>query len=524
MHHSTQTIEDPPNPSMIRQPSKWHWWWMLLWLFVVFILGNKPVHLDEANFLALTRGNWWSPHDIQINWEGVTESAFDVLSNPPGQAWVLWPVKDQSTLWMRVWMLPWVFAAVWGTWRCIQHYQGNVWWLWCVICSPIFALSHNSLMPEMPLYTCIVLGWQGVLRQRYMALWAVVLGCSALFRYSGMTMIPLLGMWVFVHRPKNGWMLILSVLSPAFLLMLHDLAVYEQWHFWHMIAFQQATHTWEEVFYKLFAFSSMLVLGCGVVPKVSKRNWRPVSASALFTILVVSQLSLQMTWLGWLSVILGMVLSAQLIHTMWRERSVWMLCWFVGGVVFLLGLRFAATRYWLPFVLPAWLYAHRQLNMQRWTMKAYCGVLLIVSIHLVYDDAQLAHSQHKLAEQVQTACLEQYGDSVGYFAGHWGWQYAQEQSDWMSINDNDKIPNNVCFSYSLRTWPQETSSDCFEMDSTYTQKYRPLLFPIRVHTVDGLANYHSFMISNRPPIRTVTPFGWGHDPWDSAVLRRSCRR
>ncbi len=45
---------------------------------------GKPVHVDDANFLRLAesaaRDPW--PHDIQINWMGKTEGAFDALSNP----------------------------------------------------------------------------------------------------------------------------------------------------------------------------------------------------------------------------------------------------------------------------------------------------------------------------------------------------------------------------------------------------------------------------------------------------------
>ena len=32
-----------------------HWVMMGCWLLVIFWLGNKPVHLDEANFLAMTK-------------------------------------------------------------------------------------------------------------------------------------------------------------------------------------------------------------------------------------------------------------------------------------------------------------------------------------------------------------------------------------------------------------------------------------------------------------------------------------
>jgi hypothetical protein len=42
---------------------------------------NKPVHIDDANFLILAKGaanDFWRPHLIPINWQGTTERAFDV--------------------------------------------------------------------------------------------------------------------------------------------------------------------------------------------------------------------------------------------------------------------------------------------------------------------------------------------------------------------------------------------------------------------------------------------------------------
>ena len=94
--------------------SKWHWIWMSVWLLCIFVLGQKPIHLDEVNFLAMTHGDWWSPHNIQINWEGTTESAFDVLSNPPGMPWLLFPVRESAVWVMRLWMFPWVLLSIWG--------------------------------------------------------------------------------------------------------------------------------------------------------------------------------------------------------------------------------------------------------------------------------------------------------------------------------------------------------------------------------------------------------------------------
>ena len=68
------------------------------WLPYLVVFGcllpflGKPVHIDDANFLRLAEGaqeDFWRPHDVLINWQGETERAFDVLSNPPGIAWWL---------------------------------------------------------------------------------------------------------------------------------------------------------------------------------------------------------------------------------------------------------------------------------------------------------------------------------------------------------------------------------------------------------------------------------------------------
>ena len=499
-----------------------YWIAMVCWILLVFGLGNKPVHLDEANFLAMTQGEFWRPHLIQINWEGVEQSAFDVLSNPPGMVWFLWPVKDLSVVWMRAWVLPWSFLGLWGVWKCITHIGGSQQRLWLMLCSPIFVLSHNSLMPEMPLFACIVMGWQGVLSRQNQTLWAFVLGMSALFRYSGLTMIPLLTAWVFLNKPPKGWRLIIAVSIPTLLLCVHDIWAYGEWHFLHMIAFQQEQHSWTAVAHKLCALSSMLVLGCGVVPGFDKSH-KAVLKILVPCIVITATISygfdLEMSLLAWVSIPIGFFTVVSFVREAIGANRYWVLCWLVGGLIFLLSLRFAATRYWLPFVGPYWLWMHESKWLKYWTL-----VMGIVSIHLAWDDAQLAKAQHQLAHQVVQICDTQYGETTGYFSGHWGWQYALEASGWESVEDDSKIPNSVCFSLSKSSWPQEISNDCFESFMSLQYPYDSFGLPIRVHTADGIANYHSYMISSKPPIRTMTPFGWGVDDWDQVEFRRSCRR
>ena len=92
-------------------------------LNILFV--NKPVHVDEANFLALSKGSWWAPHYIEINWQGTKEKAFDVLSNPPGIAWWLHLLEDFPLSVRRFFMLPWAVLALWGSWKIGERFTAN---------------------------------------------------------------------------------------------------------------------------------------------------------------------------------------------------------------------------------------------------------------------------------------------------------------------------------------------------------------------------------------------------------------
>lgn len=492
-------------------------WVLMFWIVLLFVLGMKPIHLDEANFLMLTQGDWWAPHSVMVNWEGVREPAFDVLSNPPGMAWWLWPVKTQSIWVMRLWILPWSLLFLWGMIRLIQIFRLPLEIIIVIVVSPFFALSHNSLMPEMPLLACIACGWQGILSRKNLIVWSLVLGFSSWFRYSGLSMIPLLMFWVFWHRPKYGLISIVSCIFPTVLLIVHDWMAYGEWHFLHMISFQQEQQSWQGVVHKIGAILAML--GGGFALPIGKyRNLKEIRNIALLSCVVVGILygvlpNISM-WSGfWIW--FGGLLLGQVLYIGYHREKWWMLLWILGGIVFLLNLRFAATRYWGPFVIPVVLILAKDLVVSRWWMGAWA----LISLHLVWDDAQLAQSHQVLADQVHQQCdLEQK-----YFSGHWGWQYALESYGWSIVDDDSKIPNNVCYSYTDRTWPQEINNKCLVEDVVLIEPYKNTILPIRVHTVEGQSNYHAFMISNVPVIPTYTPWGVGWDDWDRAYLRKTCR-
>ena len=167
--------------------------------------------------------------------------------------------------------------------------------------------------------------------------WALILGCAALFRYSGLTMIPLLTAWVWLNRPTNGWKMLFAVSLPTLFLFMHDIWVYGEWHFWHMIDFQQEQQSWNAMIHKLCALSSMLVLGGAVVPNLQRRLSFVVGG--LFVCLLLTGL-LSYTWklemgaLAWVSVPLGFFCFVSFVVDSVSTKRFWIVCWLLGGVVF----------------------------------------------------------------------------------------------------------------------------------------------------------------------------------------------
>ena len=97
-----------------------------------------------------------------------------------------------------------------------------------------------------------------------------------------------------------------------------------------------------------------------------------------------------------------------------------------------------------------------------------------------------------------------------------------EKEKWQSIDEDIIIPNDVWYASSIRSWPQSIGNKCWDEEVLVSLEERP--FGLRIHSVDGRVNYHSFMISNDPPIRSYAPWGFGSDDWDQIWLRRSCSR
>lgn len=463
---------------------------------------DRPVHYDEANFLVLARGaaeDAWRPHDVSINWQGTTERAFDVLSNPPGIAWWLAPVIDAPVTVQRAWMLPWLAVAMAGALRLGRRFAGEAeQGALVLLTAPIAVLATPSLLPDAPLYALALLGVGGFIdaadRSTRAWPWALVAGSAALFRYSGLALFPLL---VLYGARRRATLPALAAAVPATLLAIHDVQAYGAVHFLAMGHFQAVATTPFDLYHKAASALAMLG-GAGALPI---GGWGPGAVLG-------AAVGLGMGWRwGWPGLCFAALGGAGLGGAPARSRDrLFLAAWAFGGFAFLLTLRFTAARYWLPF-LPGVLLA----LPTRWP-RLQVATQLTLAMLLAADEERSARADRDLA--VATARL-----GTGVFTGHWGWQWALEQAGWRALDEGGRVEPGTLVAIPTEAWPQPVEVACdrvvWEAAAQASLPWLP-----RGYTREGLANLHANWIAGDPPLRTIAPWTFANDPYERVKVCR----
>ncbi|MCP4806185.1 MAG: hypothetical protein GY913_05305 [Proteobacteria bacterium] len=483
---------------------------LLLAFGLVLPFVDKPVHVDDANFLVLARGaalDFWRPHAIDINWQGTTEPAFEVLSNPPGIGWWLAPVHDASVAVQHLWMLPWLLLALFGAARLGRYFlddeDGGLMLLGTL---PLLALAGQALTPDLPLFACTVAGMGGFLTSRRFG-WpfALLAGAAVLFRYSGLCLIPLV-----LYAGRRRWKHAVWVLAPLVILALHDLHAYGRIHLVAMGSFQSVSNTPWDVAHKGVAAIAALG-GVGVLPVLSARGKGWVGGLVGAGIGGAAGLASGLDGVGLGMTVLAVSAGAMALSTLrFRDpKDQFLALWALGGLVFLLSLRFTAARYWLPFLVAPAL-ASARLGLSDRALAAAVVANVLIAFGVSWDDRELARAQLEAAERI--------GAGPGTFAGHWGWQHHLEGQGWTALED-EGTPG-VRHVVALAPWPQEPDGTClvevdrFSVPDTF--------FGPRTHTRDGAANLHAFVVAGDPIVETYAPWSFSSEPYDEVVLFERC--
>jgi hypothetical protein len=420
-----------------------------------------------------------------------------------------------------------------------------------LLVSPIVMLSSTALLPDLPLYALTLAGVAGFVRatdtdatrggptpgvRAWLGttnawMWALVAGAGALFRYSALPMAPLLGAYAVLSRRSP--LPALAALGPIGALALHDLHAYGKVHLLAMGSFQSVANTPEDVFHKLVASVAMLggaaalpifpwsaaaaggaaggaVLGAGwgwlggafgaaggaVLGEVGRRAWMGLRREPSRPVVVRrgSQGDVQGSPTGGAA------------RTFPRSDGPWLALWAFGGLLFLLTLRFTATRYWLPF-LPAAL-----LVIAPRRPRALVGASVVLGVALGADDTFSARAQEELAGAAAAV-------GTGGFTGHWGWQWALEQAGWRALDEGARPDAGTLVALPRQAWPQPVDVRCDDVVWEGAAEPPAPWLP-RAYTEAGGANLHASWIAGFPPRRTVAPWTFAADPYEAA---RVCR-
>lgn len=494
---------------------------LLIGLALPFV--HKPVHVDDANFLAMARTaaiDPWRPHAFAINWGGQTERAFDVLSNPPGIALWLAPVVDQPVLWMHLWMLPWLLLAVWGAHRLGQRVAGRPQAAALLIAgAPVAMLATHAFTPDLPLLALSLAGVAGLLddRRPMRARWpaALCLGAAALFRYSGIALIPLAVLWPWLNGERRAAITLgLAAAAPLTLLMVHDLLAYGAIHMFAMVGFQSTANAGADLAHKLVSNLAYLG-GTAVLPLLALarplRGLVGAAAGGLVGYLVIASVGgATPVWVGTVFAAAGGA-SLSVLSLRVRPLHLFLGAWLMLGLGLLLALRFSAARYWIPFYAPVVLLA--LVYAPRWLTAICIPASLGLGLALASDDLDLAETQERAAVRAMDA-------GTGRIAGHWGFQHHLEAAGWTPVEEDQALPPATWVAISKIAWPQLPSNSCWDfMEVSPLPDPRPGL---RVLSHEAGANIHGNFIAGPPSARVYAPWSLADDPMDQLTVRRTC--
>lgn len=424
--------------------------------------ADKAFHIDDPLFVWAGRQlqtRWWDPYGFQVNWYGWEMPMHEVTKNPPLACTfiaLIIAMFGENEIALHVGFSIQAVAVVLGTFTLARRLCNRpMYAALAALFTPVFLISSTTLMCDVLMVAfwvwAVELWMRGMENNEPLSLVvaALLVGASALAKYFGIALIPLLLVYSLVRTRKLGWWLVYLPI-PIAMIVSYEAAMHSLYGHWLLAdAFSYASHEGRgagAVFVTVLKALGFVGGCCAIVlicaPMLwRRRDWITAAIVALFllpitwiqsSVLAASVQSL--THIGvmlfWTLLILGGLSVLTLPIVEWaRDKSaetLMLLLWVCGTLAFGILNWTVNGRSVLPMVP-----AVAILLLQRIESKLATPRLLLPLGAAAALSVLVSPADYRLANAARTAVTDfqiQIGkpSSTVWFQGHWGFQYYAE--------------------------------------------------------------------------------------------------
>lgn len=453
---------------------------VVLTLVCLLPFSTRAFHIDDPLFLWAAQHiakHPLNPYGFQLIWDTGPAAMADVTKNPPLACYyaaAIGAVAGWSELAMHLGFLLATLALVLGVYRLAQRFTTlPLLAAAAALLTPGLLVSASSIMCDtlmLALWVWAAIFWiEGLAPPRplYLLLSALLISASALTKYFGVSLIPLLAVYAIVRQRKlasSAWYLLLPIAALASF-QLWTRALYGQGLLWGAAQFSGAERS--AIDQGSFHVKGLVGLSFAGGCALSALTLAPLAWSRKKLLLgsAASLLAALALALGWLA--LGSSPQAtqvmQALHGRWPVVSIELALCIAGGLstlvlaladwwqrmdsdslflaLWVLGtFLFAAFLNWttngrsiLPLIPAVGILLARRLESlhpapdQRFQRSVILALAIsaAVSLSVAAGDAALANSARQAATYLSQLARNQPGTL--WFEGHWGFQYYMQK-------------------------------------------------------------------------------------------------
>jgi 4-amino-4-deoxy-L-arabinose transferase-like glycosyltransferase len=439
---------------------------------------DKAVHLDDPLFIWAARQmqtRWWDPYGFDVNWYGWSMPMFEVTKNPPlASAYLALVISifGESEVWLHLAFFAPAIAAVLGTYSLAQRIAAFPFHAALILlATPVFLISSTTLMCDvlmLAFWIWAVVFWiRGLDTERasLLALAGLLAGLSALTKYFGIALVPLLFAYTLARTRGRDWRWLPWLLIPIAFAGIFEWAT--RAFYGHGLLSEAFGYTQENRAASLSTFGikglaaisfaggcCAIVLICG--PLLARfRTWLWGIFGAIVVALLLWRFPLfgnpsRQSPLGFaaqwsLFLLAGAAVLALPIIEMKRRRTAesWLLLlWVLGTLGFCVFNWTINGRSILPMAPAVAILLLRRIEDQGGVRRSFrwcLGAGVALSLVTAFADYRLAASGRAVVKDIGQR-LESLPKGAIWFQGHWGFQYYAQANGWRPLDSQQSQP------------------------------------------------------------------------------------